>query len=320
MKLLSIPTPPKNVVLTDDGGTQSSDIPIGMLEETAFQSCLVEVYGPSTKRPRFEELFSATNSSAELDIGTPPPQPDATSEAILFDRQQVNLPVFSQQRHSIDDSTTTAFRAMPVGVSNADPLSLEAATSFADLTNDNSTNDPHTDPLARDYLHTITEEQDIDPMILDEIIHQLNRKAKDSTGDELFDSIIGRDWDKGVLVLHVNWWKTGETPAIMFSTCKRDYFCETADYVLRHKLGSSSARYSSGRYTRWARHSRILRRLLRSSDGQYVEREDRVPGSLNVATNLPNGTCLIRLVIGQVASNLAVDVNTRNQDASVGHS
>ncbi len=38
-------------VLSDGGGGHSSSIPIGMSEETACESSLVKVYGPTTKRP-----------------------------------------------------------------------------------------------------------------------------------------------------------------------------------------------------------------------------------------------------------------------------
>jgi hypothetical protein len=63
-------------------------------------------------------------------------------------------------------------------------------------------------------------------------------------------------------------WVTGDQSAIPFSTCKRDYPRETADYLLRHKVGSSNGRHTSGRYTPWARqfsrkYSPILRRLIR---------------------------------------------------------
>ena len=36
---------------------------------------------------------------------------------------------------------------------------------------------------------------------------------------------------------------------IPFSVCKQDFPQETAEYVLRHKLGSANERHSSGRYT-----------------------------------------------------------------------
>ncbi len=188
------------------------------------------------------------------------------------------------------------------------PICSIAATSFADSTNDDSPNDPRVDPIAGDSIPpTVTQEQEIIPEILEEVTHQLTRIAEDSTDDELFDSIEGHTWDQELLMFQLRW-KTGEMSAVPFSTCKRDYPRETAAYVLRHKLGSPTGRYSSGRYTRWARQftrnlSKILRRLLRRPDGHYLERDDQAPGSLNVATNLPNGTRLIRRVANRLSKH-----------------
>ena len=95
--------------------------------------------------------------------------------------------------------------------------------------------------------------------------------------------------------------------ATPFSICKQDYPRETADNLLWHKVGSSSGRHTSGRYTRWARrvsrnYSRILRRLVRLPERGLSRILDTggTSRSLKVPTNLPNGTRLIR----QVAENV----------------
>jgi hypothetical protein len=100
---------------------------------------------------------------------------------------------------------------------------------------------------------------------------------------------------------------TGELSAIPFSICKRDYPRKTAAYLLRHKVGSSNGRHTSGRYTRWARqfsrnYSRILRRLIRLPErGHFrILGSDGTSRSLNVPTNLPKGTRLIRQVVLKV--------------------
>ena len=111
---------------------------------------------------------------------------------------------------------------------DARPLGLNAATSTADSTNDDLTNDPNVDPIPGDDFNVVTQDQGIEPEVLDEITHQLNRVAEDSAEDGLFDSIEGHDWEKGILTFRVKW-KTGETSTAQFSMAKRDY---TADYVL----------------------------------------------------------------------------------------
>lgn len=284
----------------DVGETFLSDLPMGVSEESAFESSLAEVYGPSVKRPRFEQLFSLDSSSSD-DAVVLQPTHDAHSEEDQFDDPSTTSVPFLPHVHH--DSKPGAARATPNDGYVVGTLHTVAASSTADALDDDSAHDPAiADPPSGDSLRVITQDQDIDPAILDEISHQLNRVAEDSAEDGLFDSIGGHEWDDGVLKLLLNW-KTGDTSAVSFSDCKRDFPRETADYVLRHKLGSSNGRYASGRYTRWARqfsrnYSRILRRLLRYSSGLVVASCDSTStlGPLNIQTNLPDGTRLIRRV------------------------
>ena len=117
-------------------------------------------------------------------------------------------------------------------------------------------------------------------------------------------------WDQGVLQLLVRR-VTGDASAIPFSVCKRDYPCQTADYLLWHKVGSSIGRHTSGRYTRWARqfsrnYSRILRRLIRLSErGRFrILGTDRRSRSFNVpSSNLPNSPYSMSCLEGSTAEH-----------------
>ncbi len=65
---------------------------------------------------------------------------------------------------------------------------------------------------------------------------------------------------------------------------KRDYPFETANYIIKHKVGASDGQYSLGHYSHWARsyirqNNHALRRLLRLSGG-YIEREENVKDGL----------------------------------------
>jgi hypothetical protein len=65
---------------------------------------------------------------------------------------------------------------------------------------------------------------------------------------------------------------------------KRDYPFETANYIIKHKVGTSDGQYSSGRYSRWAQsyisqNNHALCHLLRLSGG-YIERKENVKDGL----------------------------------------
>ncbi len=166
-------------------------------------------------------------------------------------------PVVSQLPTPLSHATVSTGNLCPDPVIANDAVPLHSLTtpSAVDLLKDGSANGPNVDLLAKGDIHPVTQEdQDIEPATLNEIVHQLMQIAEDLSGDELFDSIQGHEWDQGVLQLLVCW-VSGDQSAIPFSTCKRDYPRETADYLLRHKGGSSIGRHTSGRYTRWASNS-----------------------------------------------------------------
>ena len=115
----------------------------------------------------------------------------------------------------------------------------------------------------------------------------------------------GHSWRDGrVLMINVRW-KTDEVSTLPFTTVKNDYPREVADYVLKHKLGSSSGRYTGGRYTRWARqfnrnYDRIVRRMFRLVDGSEFDDDPNSPRTIRVSSHLPNGRRLIRRAIRAV--------------------
>ena len=64
--------------------------------------------------------------------------------------------------------------------------------------------------------------------------HQFQGVSEDSATDELFDLIIGHEWDQGALLLKAKW-KTGENSMVPFSLSKLDHPRETAEYILKAK-------------------------------------------------------------------------------------
>jgi hypothetical protein len=282
-----------------------SGVPKGMTEEEAFESGIVEVYGPLAKRPRFEHIPPLSDNTTHT-LDNPSQIRDVHNSVVCSPDGE---PVVSQLPPSLSHATVSTGNLCPDSaiVNDAGPLPSLTTPSAVDLLNDGSANGPNEDLLAKGDIHSVTQDdQDVEPATLDEIAHQLTRIAEDSSGDELFDSIQGHEWDQGVLQILVRW-VTGDQSAIPFSTCKRDYPRETADYLLRHKVGSSNGRHTSGRYTRWARqfsrnYSRILRRLIRLPErGHFrISGTDGTSRYLHVPSTLPDGTRLIRRVVSKV--------------------
>lgn len=58
--------------------------PIGMSEESAFESGLAEVYGPPPKRPRFKDMFPSATVPSATAIDTPPRQHDGSQRSAVL--------------------------------------------------------------------------------------------------------------------------------------------------------------------------------------------------------------------------------------------
>jgi hypothetical protein len=204
---------------------ETNDV-VGMTEEEAFESGMVEVYGPSATRPRLENQPSSAIAPATSVLS--PQQIDNN----VAEERPVNNSIIKTSPSLIPTilEPTETLRDHPNVDKDVGLLGMVAASSKADSTNDDSKNDPDGDPSPGDDLHVVTQDQDIEPEVLDELTHQLNRVAEDSTEDGLFDSIEGHNWEKGILKFRIKW-KTGDTSAVQFSAAKRDYPRETADYV-----------------------------------------------------------------------------------------
>lgn len=95
---------------------------------------------------------------------------------------------------------------------------------------------------------------------------------------------------------------------------KRNFLLAFSDYEARLPVRNGGLRletqgdgkHVSGRFTRWALqftrlHSKILRRLLRGSD--HCPFLDDAAMVLQIASSLPNGTRLIRWVVGTVTAS-----------------
>ena len=275
-----------------------SNNPDGVLEEQdPYDDGILEVYGPPTLHPRQSDDVPAPCPSVPNDIPLQRMSPDPEEQHVLPDTYVAHDPipnVLLVSSPSNDDSALLS--NTPLGHS-----CLPAALALADSSNDGSALDLHeraegSGPSGD--IHPITQDEDVDSSVLVDVTHQLSRVAADSTDDENFDRLDSHVWKDGVLYFVVLW-KTCETSCLPFSTVKLDFPLETADYILKHKLGCADGKYVGGRYTRWARqfkrqHTKIVRRLLRDSGRRYIR--DGAACALTIASALSDGTRLIRRV------------------------
>jgi hypothetical protein len=137
--------------------------------------------------------------------------------------------------------------------------------------------------VAAVVLVTQDDNDDMDITVSDEVAHHIETHYSDDRDDDMFNSICGHSWDSGVLMLEMKW-LTDETSALPFSIVKHDYPFETANYIIKHKIGTSDGQYSSGRYSHWAwsyicQNNHALCRLLHLSGG-YIECKDDIKDSL----------------------------------------
>jgi hypothetical protein len=261
---------------------------------------IIEVYGPPTRRPRLsEEVQCDASSSVQVLDGQSPTLPVPEEQLPDFDDETPSVPDPSlMPMHSIPNNELT----VPPTSQVAGPCDFPAAIAMTGpIGDDGRADDSSQNPDTADGIRHVTQEEEPVPAVLEDVVHQLTRVADDSVNDELFDGFAGHTWDNGVLMFRVRW-KTEEESLLPFTLVQRDYPSETAAYVLKHKVGSSAGRHTGGRFTRWARqyqrhYSRVVRRLFRQDDGDYVPISSLGADSgIKVAANLPNGTRLIRRV------------------------
>lgn len=179
--------------------------------------------------------------------------------------------------------------ALPAAVATADP----ADNGPVGVTDDDSG--------AEGVVHPITQDEDMDDHVFAKVSHQLENVAEDSFTEELFDRIDRHKWHEGQLMLQIQW-KTNKISVLLFLLVKRDFPSVVAtSYILEHKVGSKSGRYTGGCYTRLARQynrafQRVVCRLLQCQFGSTD-----TSATIEIASHLPDGTRLICQAVREVA-------------------
>ena len=139
-----------------------------------------------------------TSEPISLPATQPPPSP---SEEPL-----ISPPVLE---HAPPDLTVPLQPDLNSVVQSCNPASTlvkPAASVQAVHTNDSLFEGHHSDrPGPGDYVRQITQDDDLDFPVSDEIAHQLERIAEDSTTNEIFDRVEGHMWNDGLLMFRIHW-------------------------------------------------------------------------------------------------------------------
>ena len=83
------------------------------------------------------------------------------------------------------------------------PITIAAAASPAGHKDDDHCVDRNTAMRDVEDPVPITQNEDVEPSTLEKENHLLQRTAEYLTDDDYFDSIIGHEWNNGVLMLNV---------------------------------------------------------------------------------------------------------------------
>jgi hypothetical protein len=234
-----------------------------------LQEAIDEVYGPTCKR---QHAMDQEDSAEQLQVMMTPFE-------YVEEPPEIQLPVLD---HAPNMSTTTN----PIQVFESEPIIVETiyAPSTSDQHDDNQVGGVNEDlSAAAALLVTQDNDDDMDITISNEVAHHIEIHYSNDCNDDMFNSICGHSWDNGVLMLEMKW-LTDETSTLPFSIVKCDYPFETANYIIKHKVGTSDGQYSLGQYCHWAQsyihqNNHALHCLLHLS-GQYIEHEEIVKDGL----------------------------------------
>ena len=196
---------------------------------------------------------TAADASDSVSQATAPAAASATTTPPLFKKRSHRLPKVTTVTQEDDDL-------------DSDEEWDDGLMDFDDDDNDIATNDTVERPAARSLTPDSPPRLDPDPDIQMEISRHLETLAEDDD-DDMFESVVGHESDRGVLKLHLRY-TTGEVTTVPFSLCKRDYPYAVSQYILEKKIGSADGRYKTGRFLRWARLfqrqcNRVVRRVAR---------------------------------------------------------
>jgi hypothetical protein len=259
-----------------------------------FAERMIEVYGPTIS----SQAITNTNLDQGLDDSTVLPNASTQSGRLVSEeRADVDGIYTSELQQSTIDENLDSLAVPMVAIANEN---CAVTTTTEDVGDDRHPGYPAMENPNSDGPISVTQDvDDVEPQIIDDVIHQLERIAENSLSDDLFDSIVGHTWDQGRLMFKLRW-KTDETSLAPFDDVHRDYPSETAEYILANKVGTSSGNYTGGRYTRWARqYTRqcpvIVRRLVRMASGvSTVPTFDNLPLLHLVTSNPTSGQRVIR--------------------------
>ncbi|KAI2505564.1 hypothetical protein MHU86_8900 [Fragilaria crotonensis] len=221
------------------GAVESSNDSLGAFDDP-FEDRIREVIGPPAKRPRFSVSDDPTHSLPhDVDPMVVPLTQGQTSTEPLSVLDAVR-PVHTTDNLTTSDITQDSNTPTAMPLIATDTAASNDADSWRD---DASRESPSTPSVAPVCVPITQEDENVEPDILENVVHQLQREADTPVDDDLFEAIVGHEWVDGVLMLRLSW-KTEETTDVPFTTACKDFPVAVADYILLNKVGSSNVKHS----------------------------------------------------------------------------
>jgi hypothetical protein len=176
------------------------------------------VIGPSVKQPRLSVSESSWSSFPNnVDPGV-----------ITLTQGQTpteSLPVLDAARsvYNIDIPATDLTNALNKLAARPPEEKETAASIGADSWRDNVRRESSSTTSVESECVLITQEDNnATPIILENVVHQLQREADFPMDDDLFKAIEGHEWINGVLMLRLSRKTDGATTTIPFTTACKD--------------------------------------------------------------------------------------------------
>ena len=239
-----LPLPTESMLPSDTPNstlTHEEDDPV-----EAYFEAIEEVYGPEVKRVKLsspEELQETTETPQNVSTTTDT-NSASTNHNVHPERDEILVETIDVNEDCESPITT--------GPSDDDPEDVDSLPAHPLPT------------VTQDYSDN--EHDDDSSTIIEDTTTHLQSLAGTEVDDEGFRSIVGHEWDNGVLQLRCKF-DTGEESLLPFTIVRRDHPYVTAHYILDNAVGSHDGKFTTGRHTRWARAllrqcRRTVRRIL----------------------------------------------------------
>ena len=252
---------------------QEEPEPLDTVEK--YERAIEEVYGPPPlKRLRTDPTSDDALLRTDLEEFQPLSVKTVTNSASTLLREQAEPAIQPPRDQEIAAAVPAAtVEATPDGPSEPAqrpaPVTQEEQTQGTDQGEHafESDDDASVQSAGANSVHSADGDLDDHHVTPESLDVHLQNIAGISDDEDLFDSVNGHEFRKGVLFLRILW-KTDETSWVPYRACREDFPYETAKYICTNKIGSCSGNHKNGPHQRWARTflkktRRVMRRFVK---------------------------------------------------------